>query len=499
MKAILPLFVLLLSCLAAFAQTATFQADYINRFKDIAIREMERTGIPASIKLAQGILESDSGRSYLATAANNHFGIKCGGSWRGERVFRKDDDYDDAGRLIESCFRRYQSPSASYVAHSEFLLDPKKTFRYGFLFRLKPTDYKKWANGLKQAGYATNPRYPRLLIDLIERYELYRYDREPTQGPAIPEFSPVPPSLPQTTPPTEVANTERPTPINQEAGVYRNNDVKYFRPNGELTLEEIAEIVDVSVRRLIDYNEYLRKPSQSPSPGERIYIQKKRSNYRGKKTFHEVAAGETMAEISQLYGVQLDKLRTRNRIPAGQEPATGVKIKLRGGTVSQAVAVRSTTEPEPVPSLPEPGPSLAPVDSESEELDMDLSNPIDIQTTERPTTPPTQTNQPSPAPVPVRTSPQQEGKIIPSGQPAQPAPRTNPAPPPVVNPPVAQPTPPSPARPNTSPVRYHEVKKGDTLYNISQRYRISVETLQQLNGLGKNSIIKIGQRLKVSQ
>lgn len=138
---------------------------YIERYKGIAIEEMNRYGIPASIKLAQALLESGNGNSYLAVNANNHFGIKCGGSWTGKSVTRPDDAVND-------CFRVYNDPEQSFKDHSQFLLRK----RYENLFTLKKDDYKGWARGLKQAGYATNPRYPELLIDLIERYNLQQYD-----------------------------------------------------------------------------------------------------------------------------------------------------------------------------------------------------------------------------------------------------------------------------------------------------------------------------------
>lgn len=138
---------------------------YIEQYKDIAIREMNQYGIPASIKLAQAILESGNGSSYLATKANNHFGIKCGTAWSGKSVTRTDDNPND-------CFRVYTNPEESFRDHSQFLLRK----RYEGLFALERNDYKGWARGLKAAGYATNPRYAELLIELIERYELHRYD-----------------------------------------------------------------------------------------------------------------------------------------------------------------------------------------------------------------------------------------------------------------------------------------------------------------------------------
>ncbi|WP_433895890.1 glucosaminidase domain-containing protein [Sphingobacterium mizutaii] len=146
--------------------TSTSGLNYIDRYKGIAIEEMNKYGIPASIKLAQALLESGNGNSYLATRANNHFGIKCGGSWSGKSVNRPDDSNND-------CFRVYNDPEQSFRDHSQFLLRK----RYENLFTLRKDDYKGWAKGLKAAGYATNPRYPELLIDLIERYNLQQYDR----------------------------------------------------------------------------------------------------------------------------------------------------------------------------------------------------------------------------------------------------------------------------------------------------------------------------------
>ena len=151
------------------APVSNTSLSYIDQYKAIAVREMNQYGIPASIKLAQAILESGNGSSYLAREANNHFGIKCGGSWHGKSVTRADDNPND-------CFRVYANPEESFRDHSQFLLRK----RYENLFSLRKDDYKGWARGLKSAGYATNPRYAELLIDLIERYELYKYDRHET-------------------------------------------------------------------------------------------------------------------------------------------------------------------------------------------------------------------------------------------------------------------------------------------------------------------------------
>lgn len=145
---------------------STSGLEYIERYKGIAVEEMERYGIPASIKLAQALLESGNGNSALARQANNHFGIKCTSEWSGKKTYQDDDHRDD-------CFRVYSRPEDSFRDHSQFLLRK----RYAALFELDKDDYKGWAKGLKSAGYATNPRYADMLVELIERYQLYQYDR----------------------------------------------------------------------------------------------------------------------------------------------------------------------------------------------------------------------------------------------------------------------------------------------------------------------------------
>ena len=149
---------------------------YIRTYADIAVEEMKRTGIPASIKLAQGLLESSIGMSPLCTEANNHFGIKCGNEWTGREMYREDDDYGLNDVLTKSCFRVFDSGHDSYIAHSEFIMNPVKAFRYGFLFSIPTDDYQSWARGLQSAGYATDPEYANKLINLINRHQLYQYD-----------------------------------------------------------------------------------------------------------------------------------------------------------------------------------------------------------------------------------------------------------------------------------------------------------------------------------
>ncbi len=150
------------------------QENYIKQYTELATIEMQRTGVPASIKLAQGILESNSGISEFAQKSNNHFGIKCKSWWKGKTYYHKDDDYDKSGQLLESCFRAYDRVVESYVDHSNFL---KFGAHYQHLFSIPTTDYKSWATGLKLSGYATDPSYDIKLIKLIEKYKLNELDQ----------------------------------------------------------------------------------------------------------------------------------------------------------------------------------------------------------------------------------------------------------------------------------------------------------------------------------
>lgn len=159
--------------LFSFTRPDAAVEDYIAQYSDIAIKEMHRTGVPASITLAQGIIESRFGTSGLAKNSNNHFGIKCKGNWQGGKYYHKDDDYDKNGKLIKSCFRTYENPEKSYYDHSDFLLENS---RYRPLFALELTDYKGWAKGLKKCGYATAKNYATSLITTIEKYQLHLYD-----------------------------------------------------------------------------------------------------------------------------------------------------------------------------------------------------------------------------------------------------------------------------------------------------------------------------------
>lgn len=440
-----------------------FREAYIEEYREIAVQEMERAGVPASIKLAQAILESDFGRSDLAKRANNHFGIKCGGNWDGREFYKEDDDYDTNGKLIKSCFRVYRSPEASFIAHSEFLRDPTKEERYGFLFRLNPTDYKSWARGLKTAGYATAATYHERLINIIETYKLHQYDR---LGQA---------------PVADVTVPGRPA-----APLGYNNDVRFVLSADNETVSTIARRTDVSLNQLIRFNEHLSDGEQRLEEGTMVYLQPKRNAYRGRAAQHFVAEGETMFDISQAYGIKLAQLLRRNRMDKGMEPAAGQPVKLRGSKVKQRPVLQSEAPPPP-------------------------SNDVRLDMEEAPEKPPVA----PPANAPASVSPEREPAI----RPAAPKPEQSqqPAPVPPVNsvPPAPEPTPPaaippapvrpeepkSEPRPETpapqpqQPV-YHVVDRGDTLWNISQRYGTTVAAIRGLNNLN-NDNIQLGQRLRV--
>jgi hypothetical protein len=257
--------------------------DYILQYKEIAVSEMHRTGIPASIKMAQALLESGSGKSSLATEANNHFGIKCGGMWNGDTYYREDDDYNKKGDLIKSCFRKFHSVEESYSAHSNFLTDQN---RYEFLFGYARDDYKAWAKGLKKAGYATDKKYPKKLIDIIEKYELYNLDYE--NDPILAYNDP------QNNRKTKWSSTH-----------------KSSKHTSKLPNSDVASSDSKS----------------SSSSSERSSRRSKK--YSSDAKVHLVLDQQSIAEIAMIYGLDETSIRLRNRLPKDAEPVKGEKIYLR--------------------------------------------------------------------------------------------------------------------------------------------------------------------------
>jgi LysM repeat protein len=462
--------------LCLFALTASAQDDsrtrYIDDFKEIAILEMERTGIPASIKLAQGILESNAGQSELARRANNHFGIKCGGSWDGKSYYKKDDDYDDEGQLIESCFRKYRDAESSYIAHSEFLRDPKKQYRYGFLFRLDPTDYKKWAKGLKDAGYATSATYQHKLIDIIERYQLNRFD--------------------QMTSPEAIANEEAKEEgediVVVPGSIFENNDVRYVLAADDETLANISVRTGVKLSSLLEYNDDGYERNQPLAKGTVIYLQSKRKSFRGKRKWHYVKAEESMFSISQIYGIRLECLYDKNQMNKPQQPAVGERLKIRGGKLDKRPVLQSEVSTNTVDKDEDKPGTVRPDTDEDGNIIMDEDDTD------------TEADKPKDPLIPLPDLDDDKEEDTDK---------------PVVKPPVVPKPDTTTTRPDTgfdedeldtdedtdttppaSSEVFYTVVRGDTLYSISRRYNTSVDKIKQLNSLSSN-VISIGQRLRV--
>ena len=274
--------------------------DYINRYKDIAIEQMMRHHIPASITLAQGLLESGAGKSLLTVSSNNHFGIKCHNEWTGRRFYKDDDIKDD-------CFRVYDNARESFEDHSKFLLRP----RYQSLFSLKITDYKGWARGLKACGYATNPRYADQLIGIIELYGLYEYDYAKTYDRFLASHS--------------GANTSGHYASHR---IYYRNKNYYLVANGGETFKSLSKEVGVSYRKLAKYNEQNKKDVLSK--GDIVYVEKKRSKAEKmyKNQPHVVRANESLYDIAQLYGIRLKYLYKKNGLPLDYVPRPGDRLRV---------------------------------------------------------------------------------------------------------------------------------------------------------------------------
>jgi len=296
------LFVTISFCLffvAVFAQNV--REDYIRRYAPLAIEEMKRSGVPASIKMAQAILESGDGRSELARRSNNHFGIKCGSNWTGRRVFHTDDAPNE-------CFRAYNSVEESFRDHSDFL---RNNPRYASLFKLKPTDYKGWAQGLKQAGYATASHYDRTLISLIERHDLHRLDNGIISN--------------QTQRRIRAGNTLN---LYQSRPVLKINGIEAVAAKNDDSFEIIAYEFGLKNWEIYRFND--QKRGYRPQVNEVVYISNK--NRRAPKTgitTHRAEYGDSMHYISQMYGLQLRPLLKRNNMKKNEQPVPGQIIQLR--------------------------------------------------------------------------------------------------------------------------------------------------------------------------
>lgn len=346
---------------------------YINSNKDLAIREMLRTGVPASIKLAQGILESSFGESELARKSNNHFGIKCKTEWTGDKTYHDDDAKGE-------CFRVYSTVEDSYRDHSDFL---KTRAHYAFLFQLDPTDYSGWAYGLKKAGYATSKTYPERLLRVIEEYQLSQYtlqalalrdkqintdlavkptevtpvtnnethtvelpvaivSKEPIQTSAVTTPVLTNSQTPETMPtvkqegkmeeaPPVIALQEEDTPTTPSPypdGVFNINHTKAIYARKGTSLLALASKHGLSLSKLFDFNDI---PQMDILDSDRLlFIERKQK--KGAADVHEVSANETLHEISQKEGIRLESLLQYNKLKIDSKLIAGQKIYLRSPT-----------------------------------------------------------------------------------------------------------------------------------------------------------------------
>jgi hypothetical protein len=283
--------------------------EYIDKYRDVAIQEMVEFKIPASITLAQGLLESGNGNSKLATEANNHFGIKCHKGWEGEFI-RMDDD------AANECFRKYEHVYDSYKDHSFFL---SQRPRYAFLFDLEITDYKGWAKGLKKAGYATNPKYANLIINIIEEFELYKLDLMEGPYTAVNRY-------PNEIPKGKEREYEAFGVGKNDRKVFTNNGRKFIFARSGDDFYKIAGDFNIYAFQVWKYNDLSKKDKLKE--GQMLYLEKKKN--KANTAYHTVGTGETMLSISQLYGIKLNKLYRNNRMEKGSSPHTGQMLWLQG-------------------------------------------------------------------------------------------------------------------------------------------------------------------------
>ncbi|MEN8202567.1 MAG: glucosaminidase domain-containing protein [Bacteroidota bacterium] len=280
--------------------------EYIKTYSDLAMKEMARVGIPASITLAQGCLESNNGNSTLAVKGNNHFGIKCH-DWTGRKVYHDDDRKNE-------CFRSYRSAYDSYMDHSKFL---STRGRYSSLFELNPHDYRGWAKGLKKAGYATARNYSSLLIRIIEDNELYRYDLLVLEG-GFEAGNDVGTETTEILPGHGYHTTRE---------IMVNNKIEYIVTEPGDTPESLRKELDLYKNELYKYNNLYN--GVELEPGQIIYLQPKRRKAAPGNEIHTVEEGQTMYDISQKYGVKLKHLYRMNRMMEGEQPIEGSEIYLR--------------------------------------------------------------------------------------------------------------------------------------------------------------------------
>lgn len=432
MKHSFTILVIMFFAQAAIAQNAQSIQEYIQQYKQIALEEMVRSKIPASITLAQGIHESNCGKSPLAKNANNHFGIKCKEEWSGKKYYHTDDAPNE-------CFRVYEHAEASYSDHSEFLTTRT---RYSDLFLLKITDYKSWAYGLKAAGYATNPQYPVILINLIEDYKLYEYDQ---RGLAMMEEKDrnnatassknknnstviISDAAPEKEPKHHHTKVER---EQHQAGIETKPEEKKEREefllNGIRTTKAVGneDPLKVAMEYNVDYSFVMMYNDLSTGDrfkeGENVFLQPKRA--KADEESYKVLPGESMRDIAQKFGVRMKDLYVKNQMKMNDQPLAGEYIHLKD---KRSDTPRTMSYADYLRKLPASN-------SSKEEIT---------------------TRQPGRAEAAIE------------------APGAN--------------------------AEAYEVQKTDTLYSIAKKFGTTVDQIKQWNGLEDNSL-SVGQKLVVSK
>jgi LysM repeat protein len=337
----------LFAAITSWAQPSADVLQYIDNYKQLAIEEMQRTGVPASIKLAQGIHETYAGKSELVLKSRNHFGIKCKATWTGGKVYHDDDARGE-------CFRSYGSPIDSYMDHSNFL---KGSQRYSSLFELDPTDYKGWAIGLKKAGYATNNKYSQIIIKLIEDYNLQQYSlialgkMQPSDEILAGNGSKVvyasAPEMPEQVKVLELPKEEVIEPAkNYPKGEFTINNTRVIFAISGTSLLGIAQQYNISLSRLLDFNDI--KGNDVLEKSQLIFLQRKRKTSMNE--FHVVRGGENLYDISQEEGIRLESLAEYNHLKPHMIPAPGQKLNLQSKSSSRPTLVEEIVAVNTVPN-----------------------------------------------------------------------------------------------------------------------------------------------------
>ncbi len=428
---------------------------YIAAYKHLAVIEMYKSGIPASITLAQGLLETGAGTSFLAKTANNHFGMKCGDRWDGPTAHKHDDEFDRKGAPIKSCFRAYDDPAGNFSDHSDFLRDPQKYNRYGSLFLLDPLDYVAWSEGLQASGYSPVGHYSARLIEHIERYRLHELDYRAWDYRA------------------KAPATERITIV---------NDLRMVRAVEGETVAQVAKTTGIPANQILEFNENHWTATTPITHGTPIYLEPKKEAWDATTLeFYYSHEGKSMFEISQLFGVQETALRERNNMNDLQEPALKAKVRLQGTRLAnEKVVIAKQKITSPAPQKPKnKKPPMTPVQSQFPVSDYNSANLNRVI----------------------------DGNLL-TGSPAMAARKIPPAPraeeisykEEVVEPvteavDTEEQTTPDEERTLGSLI-FHDVSKGDTLMSISRKYGVAVGILRSFNELDGDNI-RIGQRLRV--